>query len=391
MRVRPIVCINALLFPPAIVSLYAGIRNALSRSQDLQWSGAHLALQRVDPYSQYLRHDPEHSILLSQVPNYLHELYILLLPLGALSFSRAKPVWALINCLFAVLVVFLLRRIYELQASQAFLLLLLLISSTPCRIVLGAGQQSLFELFLFCLVFYFTKPTARGIALGVSYSKYSFSPVVFLYLFFRRQFRILAISFIAPLIGLLAMCLLVHRNPVVLSTEPLAVSRIGVALGLGDLMGIIQTLFHNILPESIIGKLMYAMALLASGVYTFMLSRTDSSCPRKDAAALAVASLMFFPHLTYDYVFLAIPVAAALSSSSLRWAKLYVLAAVALLWFGIKLVPGYLPPSVQLIEQIIIFLLLSGILMLLTRDALIPQSGFTVSYARDHLEEEVVV
>src|SRR5579871_698668 len=199
MRVRPIVCINALLLFPAAVSLYAGIRNALARSQDLQWSGAHLTLQRIDPYSQFLKQDPKHSILFSQVPNYLHELYIFLLPLGALSFSHAKPIWALLNCLFAVLVVFLLGRIYALQASQALLLLLLLLISTPCRIVLGAGQQSLFELLLFCLVFYFTKPTAQGIALGVSYSKYSFSPVVFLYLFFRRQFRVLAISFIAPI------------------------------------------------------------------------------------------------------------------------------------------------------------------------------------------------
>jgi len=390
MRVRPIVWLNAALVLPATISLYGGIRNALSRSQDFQWSGAHLALQHIDPYSQFLRHDPEHRILLSQVPNYLHELYVLLLPLGALSFSHAKPVWAILNCLFAVLVVFLLRRIYELQASQAFLLLLLLFSSTPCRIVLGSGQQSLFELLLFCLIFYFTKPTAQGIALGISYSKYSFSPVIFLYLFFRRQFRILAISFIAPLLGLFVMGLLVHCSVVPLSTEPLAVSRIGVTSGPGDLMGIIQSVFQNLLPESIIGKLMYAMALLASGAYAFVLSRTNSPSPRRDAAALAVASLMFFTHLTYDYVFLAIPLAAAFSSSSLRWARTYVVAAVILLWFGIKLVPGYLSFGAQLIEQLTIFLLLAGILILFSTGALSPQSGFAASSARDNLVEEVV-
>jgi hypothetical protein len=207
-----------------MVSLYAGIRNSLLRSQDLQWSGAHLALQHIDPYSQFLNHDPEHRILFSQVPNYLYELYILLLPLGALSFPHAKPVWLLLNCLFAILAVFLLRRIYDLPRSQAFLLLLRLFCSTPFRIALGAGGQSLFELLLFCLLFYFTRPTGQGIALGLSYSKYSFSPVVFLYLFFRRRFRVLAISFIAPLIGLLAIGFLVHRSPVTLSTEPLAVA-----------------------------------------------------------------------------------------------------------------------------------------------------------------------
>jgi Glycosyltransferase family 87 len=384
MRVRPIVWINAALVLPAAVSLYAGVRNSLSRSQDFQWSGAHLALQHIDPYSQFLRHDPEHRILLSQVPNYLHELYILLLPLGALSFSHAKPVWALLNCLFAILIAFVLRRIYDLPRSQALLLLLLLFASTPFRIVLGNGQQSLLELLLFCLIFYFTKPTGQGIALGLSYSKYSFSPVVFLYLFFRRRFRVLAISFITPLLGLLAMSLLVYSNPVTLLTEPLAVSRIGVTAGLGDLMTIIQTLFHNLLPETLIGKLMYAAALLASAAYAFTLSRTGSPSPRRDAAALAVANLMFFTHLTYDYVFLAIPLAAALAAPFQR-AKTYILATVALLWFGIKLIPVSVSAGVQRVEQLTIFLLLSGILVLLSRNALALQPDTADSCASDHL------
>ena len=385
MKVRPILWINAALVFPAAVSLYAGVRNSLSRSQDFQWSGAHLALQHIDPYSQFLSHDPEHRILLSQVPNYLHELYILLLPLGALSFSHAKPIWAIINCLFAVLIAFVLRRIYDLPGSQTLLLLLLLFSSTPFRIVLGNGQQSLLELLLFCLIFYFTKPTGQGITLGLSYSKYSFSPVVFLYLFFRRQFRALAISLALPLLGLLAMGLLVHGSLITLATEPLAVSRIGVTAGLGDLMTIILTFFHNILPEPLTGKLMYAAALLASGAYAFMLSRLSSPSPRRDAAALAVASLMFFTHLTYDYVFLAIPLAAALAAP-FRWAKTYILATVALLWFGIKLIPFSLPPGVQLIEQLTVFLLLSGMLMLLSRDTLALPPHTAESCAREIAE-----
>jgi Glycosyltransferase family 87 len=384
MRVRPIVWINAALALPAAVSLYAGVRNSLSRSQDFQWSGAHLALQHIDPYSQFLRHDPEHRILLSQVPNYLHELYILLLPLGALSFSHAKPVWAFLNCLFAILIALVLRRIYDLPRSQTLLLLLLLFASTPYRIVLGNGQQSLLELLLFCLIFYFARPTGQGIALGLSYSKYSFSPVVFLYLFFRRRFRVLAISFITPLLGLLAMSLLVHGNPVTLLTEPLAVSRIGVTAGLGDLMTIIQTLFRNLLPETLIGKLMYAAALLASAAYAFTLSRTGSPSPRRDAAALAVANLMFFTHLTYDYVFLAIPLAAALAAPFQR-AKTYILATVALLWFGIKLIPVSVSAGVQRVEQLTIFLLLSGILVLLSRNTLALQPDTAEPCASDHL------
>jgi hypothetical protein len=369
MRVRPIVWINAALTLPAAISLYAGFRNALSRSQDLQWSGANLVLQHIDPYSQFLRHDPEHRIVLSQVPNYLHELYILLLPLGALSFSHAKPVWAILNCLFAVLIAFILRRIYDLPRSQALLILLLLFGSTPFRIVVGNGQQSLLELLLFCLIFYFAKPAGQGIALGLSYSKYSFSPVVFLYLFFRRQFRVLAISFIAPLLGLLIMGLLVHSNLLALSTEPLIVSRSDTINGLGNLMTIIQIAGRNVLSLSLTQKIMAAAALLASVTFAFALSRQKNIFPPRDAAALAIATLMFFPHRTYDYVFLAIPLAAALTAPFQR-AKTYIMVTVALLWFGTKLVPTSLSSGAQLIEQVTVFLLLSGILVLLSRNAL---------------------
>ncbi len=374
MRIRPIVWLNSVLALPAAVSLCAGIRNALTRSQDFQWSGAHLVLHHVDPYRQFLIHDPQHLILLSQVPNYLQELYILLLPLGAVSFPHARPVWALLNCLFAVLITLILRRIYALERSQALLLMLLLFASTPFRIVLGNGQQSLLELLLFCLIFYFAKPVGQGIALGLSYSKYSFSPVVLLYLAFRRRFRVLAISLVPPLVGLLVMWLLVHGSIITLATEPLAVSRNGVTAGLGDLMTILQTALHGILPEALVGKLMYAAALLSSVAYAYFLSRQQAVSVRRDAAALAVANLMFFTHLTYDYVFLAIPLAAALATP-VRKVKIYILAAIALLWFGIKLIPASMTPSVSLMEQLVVFLVLFGMLILLGRKDLAPSNG----------------
>jgi len=112
--------------------------------------------------------------------------------------------------------------------------------------------------------------------------------------------------------------------------------------------------------------------------------------PRRDAAALAVATLMFFPHRTYDYVFLAIPLAAALTVP-FRLAKTYILATVALLWFGIKFVPASLSSGAQLIEQLTVFLLLSGVLALLSRDALAHQPNTAKTFVRDNLAEMVEV
>jgi hypothetical protein len=369
MRIRPIVWLNAALSLPAAVSLYGGLRNALApgRSQDFQWSAAHLALHHIDPYRQYLIHDPQHLILMSQTPNYLQELYVLLLPLGAVNFLTARSIWAALNCLFAALIIVVLRRLYTLDLARTLLLALLLLASTPFRIVLGGGQQSLLELLFFCLVFYATGRIQRGLALGLSYSKYSFSPVLFLYMAFRRQYRVLAVSLLPPLLGLLALWFLVRGSLTTLATEPLAVSRVGVTEGLGDLMTLIHVVCDNILSASRISQLTYVAALLASTTYAFFLSRRRDLTPQMEIAPLAVASLMFFTHLTYDYVFLIVPLAACLAAP-LHKPKVLVLSAIGLIWYGVKLIPLFgSTPGLRAAFAVIVFLLLAGMLVLLGR------------------------
>ena len=77
----------------ALASMLVAIRNALHRSMDFQWSAAHLLLLHRDPWAVYLSGDRYHEFLLCQIPLYLHELYLLLLPFGFLSFAKAKLPW----------------------------------------------------------------------------------------------------------------------------------------------------------------------------------------------------------------------------------------------------------------------------------------------------------
>jgi hypothetical protein len=56
----------------------------------MQWSGASLLLREINPYEEWLSGNANHEIILFQVPNYLHMLYFMLLPLGSLDFSASK-------------------------------------------------------------------------------------------------------------------------------------------------------------------------------------------------------------------------------------------------------------------------------------------------------------
>ena len=74
----------------AFLSVADGIRNSILHSLDFQWSPARLLANHVDPWATYLAGDPSHRILLNQVPNDLHELYVAMLPFGYLA-ARCRP------------------------------------------------------------------------------------------------------------------------------------------------------------------------------------------------------------------------------------------------------------------------------------------------------------
>ncbi len=381
-KLAPLNWINLALVFPAAISFYGALRNVFREGhfQDFQWSGTSLTFHHIDPYHQALIHDPNHSILLSQAPNYLHELYLLLLPFGAFSFHAARPYWALLDCLFTALSVLMLRQIYNLDRSRTLLIALLLLISTPFRIALGAGTEALLELFFFCLVFYCVNQFASGIATGLSYFKYSFSPVLFFYFLFTKRYRLLAISLLPPLLGLLLMWLLVRGNLFTLAIEPFLVSRINVSTGLGDLMSVLHFLLDKTLTISKTGTLAYALAIAASAGYAFYLSRHCELSPQRAATAIAVASLMFFTHLTHDYVLLILPLAACLAGPLSR-PRILVLAAIGIIWYGVKILPIFGGShAVLTTAAIIVFSLLAAMLVLLDQiDAAVPAREMQLS------------
>ena len=387
----PITWLNAALTVPAGLSLWSAIRHGLERGQDLQWSGAHLAGLGIDPYRQFLTGDPGHRILLAQVPNYLGELYLLLLPLGALPFATARALWLVVNLLLLAAIVLALRKTYALGNPQTLLLLLLTVASAPFRIVLGNGQQSLLELLLFCLVFLLRGAAGQGTALGLSYAKYSFAPVLVLYLLLKRRFGLLLISSVPVLAGLACLWALVGGSLPALALEPFAVSRTGVTVGLGDVMSLVWAAGQVRVPGPAEGMLMYTIALalsVACALYANKRSRqfgneirasqtsdeiragqsgdeirASQSGETTAAAMLAVASLLCFTHLTYDYVFLAVPLAAGLTPDA-RPGPRAAAWTVGIFW-ALLTASGRVPDSAIPLLQISVFCTLAAIFLLL--------------------------
>ena len=175
------------------------------------------------------------------------------------------------------------------------------------------------------------------------------------------------------------MWLLVHGNIFTLAIEPFLVSRFSVALGLGDLMTVIHSIFDKTFSKT--EDLAYALAIATSAGYAFYLSRHRELSPQRAAAAIAVASLMFFTHLTHHYVLLIIPLAASVAGPLSRAKVSLVLSAIGTIWYGVKIVPMFGDShAISTITHIIVFSLLAAVLVLLGQiDAPLPAREMQLS------------
>jgi len=162
-RLHPQRCVVLfVLLVAAAISSSVAIKEALVTGIDFQWSAAHLLDAGRDPWMTYLSGDKGHEIILGQQPNYLPELYELLMPLGAMQFSHALAWWCGINLLLLGLTLAMVCRLFKLDRFHAALAVLLILCSTPFRVTMSNGQHGIFILFLLTSLYYLSNSVCIG-------------------------------------------------------------------------------------------------------------------------------------------------------------------------------------------------------------------------------------
>jgi hypothetical protein len=325
--------ILVLLSFAALISLVTGIRHAIQYGcHDLQWIGAHLVGQRIDPWQEELAHSPHHFAHFSP-PNYLHALYLILLPLGALDFQSAAMLWTAGTVCLSVVCVLMLRRLFTLDVFQTGVALCLLWMSSPFRVVLEVGQMSFFELFFLMGAYLAASTALGGLSFGVSLVKYSFSPAAVMLFLFRGRLRFLLFAAAVPVVGLLGVWLFVRTPLLKLALEPLIVSAAPTAVspGFADLMTLAEHTLKFHIGPSHARQFAYALGLFGSAAYALLLSRFRLS-RAEEFTLISVASLFFVKHLVYDYVFLVVLLCFALTQKRLK-IKVPLVGGVLIFWF----------------------------------------------------------
>ncbi|MHB2006503.1 MAG: glycosyltransferase 87 family protein [Acidobacteriaceae bacterium] len=334
----------------ALISIADGIRNSILHSLDFQWSPARLLTQHIDPWATYLAGDPGHRILLNQVPNDLHELYVAMLPFGYLSLMPAKIIWAVVNVALVLASCWLVARLYELNGRKAWLLTLLALAGTPARVTIGNGQVTALVLASLALWAIAMSSRGRGLLLGIAWAKYSVPPVLAAYLLLRRRWRLLLYSLLPPAAGFLFFYVWLRAPFWTLLLEPFRTSINNVSPGLANIMAISEiALRHPPLFRAAPDALYLSSAAgwtlvvpylsgvaLALGIALYFFVRGQHVDGRILMACLATACLLCFKHQIYDFLFLIFPLAVALQAER-STARNWLLALIAYFWYGERL------------------------------------------------------
>lgn len=334
----------------AFLSVADGIRNSVLHSLDFQWSPARLLAHHVDPWATYLAGDPGHRILLNQVPNDLHELYVAMLPFGYLPLMPAKIIWAAINVALVLLSCYLVARMFELDGRKTWLFTLLVLTSTSARVTIGNGQVTALVLASLALWAIAQSSRSRGLFLGIAWAKYSVPPVLAAFLLLRRRWRFLLYSLLPPAAGFLFFYLWLHTPFWTLLWEPFRTSTNNVSPGLANIMAVSEIalrrppLFRPV-PDAFylspaagwVAALPYLCGIaLAIGIAMYCFLRGKQVDGRVLMACLTTACLVCFKHQIYDFLLLMFPLALALKAQS-NAARNWLLGLIAYFWYGERL------------------------------------------------------
>ncbi len=335
----------------ALISVADALRNSMLYSLDFQWSPARLLAQHLDPWAVYLGGDPGHRILLNQVPNYLQELYVWMLPFGYLPAVSAKLIWAMLNLTMVLASCACVVRVYELPRREAWLLTVLVLTSTPFRVTLGNGQATAVVLLCLSLWAVVSSSGGRGLLLGLAWAKYSVPPVLAFFLVLRRRWRLLFFSVLPPVAGFLFFYDWLHTPFWTLVVEPLRCSTRNVSPGLANIMAVGEIalrhppLFHTV-PDAFYlapqpgwsaAAPYVAGVLVALLTAAYLFQRGAQTDGRIHLACLTAASLLCFKHQIYDFLFLVFCLALALKARPCAMRTLLLLS-IAYFWYGERLV-----------------------------------------------------
>lgn len=207
----------------------------------------------------------------------------------------------------------------ELDGRKMWLLFVLVLMSTPFHSTVGYGQSDALALMAMSLWAVVGSQSGRGLLLGIAYEKYSFPPVLVVFLLLRKRWKLLIFSLFPPVLGFLFVDAWLRTSWQTLALEPFrtAVHKGGVVPGSANIAVVTERILLHVAHAPPWTRILpYGLSILLACVIAAYFAKNGSDTDGRIILACTLgASLACFPHLSYDWLGLIFCVAIAIKST----------------------------------------------------------------------------
>jgi hypothetical protein len=244
-RWTQIVCILAGLYAVA-VAFYIFIETGKplgSRDFHQFWYAGHFIIQERDPYAAFFAGEPPalpvvylDGVTINRYPVAQYDLEItpsntpmmllLLTPFSYFSWHVAKWLFLIVNLSLMLVTGWLVIRHFpfrgiKLAPLDEALVFLVYFDLSATRIATENGQTTLLVFLLMILALLYAERSwgIAGLSLGIALSKYSLSLPVFLFLLYKRKFKVLLLAILVQILGVLGISVVTGSSPFMIIFE----------------------------------------------------------------------------------------------------------------------------------------------------------------------------
>ena len=277
-----------------------------SGHHDFQWSPTTIMLEKINHY-QYMLEGNNEKILMSQYGEYLHGLYVILIPYGLMKWPLAKMCWLITNLLILIYLPIKLSQKFLLSKIETYLVIFFFSCCIVTKVQLITGQQTLLILLFFSMPFMFNSKVSAFFS-GISYFKYTIGYSLFFYFLIIKDFKKLFLSVMPAFIGWIIYSVLTKSNLFETIFQPFQLGMenqiIGETLNNMPKNKFLFSILENIkfINFEYQGFFLLIISLIVSIFLIYKISIIKDDLQK--LSCLTLISLIFLPHYPHDYVLL---------------------------------------------------------------------------------------
>lgn len=297
----------------AAISVAQGVHNAIGiarGSYDFQYDSALLLRLKINPYDESL--NPKgisEQLGLFEFydrleANQFPSLLAILIPLTFLNPMTANITWMIINLLLTGIIILLSRELFFKKVDTKIFIILAcaMLAGTGWRNSIGNGQHAILSYAFYLIAFWLSEKKQRilsGVALAVSYFKYTLTVPLTLYFIYKKRYKEILISVTIHLLCTLLCALWLDDSLINMIKKPLEISAYLSSDGYIDF----GSIFHFGSYACMLVAIAFCLVLFGMSVFG------EKTCYGGNLlfAILSYVSLIIIYHRVYDFFILMIP------------------------------------------------------------------------------------